>query len=194
MQPRKEGNGSTMNAICETVTKGWQNNMNTISPIVMKYWLKCMKREVQKCWRSLRRSSFSLILKGEGHIIVNGTDEIEASNTMKRRIRTHRRPRLMTLDLFRRSAEWQKAIPRPTVRYTVTEQALPFEDMDFTVKKKRCPYCGKILPFNLFNLSRHAKDGRQPYCRACQKRYKDEHPDIEYKYKHNNIGTLQIRW
>lgn len=160
----------------------------------MRYWLKCMNDAVRKCWQNLRRSSFSSMTKGEGHIIVNGTEETEARNAMKRRIRMHRRPRPMTLDLFRRSAERQKVVPRPAGRHTVIEQALPFDDMDFTVKKKKCPYCGKVLPFNMFNLSRHAKDGRQPYCRACQKRYKDEHPDVEYKYKHNNTGTLKLQW
>ncbi|MBR1527092.1 MAG: hypothetical protein IJ640_10630 [Prevotella sp.] len=87
-----------------------------------------------------------------------------------------------------------KIITRPARKQTAIEQSLPFEDMDFTVKKKKCPYCGKILPFNMFNLSRKAKDGRQPYCRACQRKYRDEHPDLQYKYKHNNIGTLRIRW
>lgn len=98
----------------------------------------------------------------------------------------------MTLDLFRRSLERQKITHRPVRKHNAVEQALPFDDMDFTLRKKRCPYCGKVLPFNMFNLSRRAKDGRQPYCRACQRKYRDEHPDIQYKYKHNNIGTLKL--
>ena len=109
---------------------------------------------------------------------------------MKRRRINRHRP--MTLDMFRRKAERTRTEPKK--RQIAIEQTLPFDDMDFTVKKKRCPYCGKVLPFNFFNLSRHAKDGRQPYCRACQRKYKEEHPDVQYKYKHNNIGTLRIRW
>lgn len=111
---------------------------------------------------------------------------------MKRRRIYKHRP--LTLDMFRRRTERQQINPMPLRRQKVIEQALPFEDMDFTLKKKRCPYCGKVLPFNMFNLSRKAKDGRQPYCRACQRKYRDEHPDLQYKYKHNNIGTLRIRW
>lgn len=183
-----------MNDICETVTSGWRNSMNTISLIVMRYWQKCMNAVVRKCLQNLRKSSFSLMPKGEGHIIVNGTERTGARKAMKRRIRMRKRPRLMTLDLFRRSAERQKVVPKPAGRLTAIEQALPFEDMDFSIHKKRCPYCGKVLPFNMFNLSRKAKDGRQPYCRACQIRYRNEHPDVQFKYKHNNIGTLKLQW
>ena len=131
------------------------------------------------------------MLRGNGRITVNGIVKTRKKEMKRRRIIKHRQ---LTLDMLRRSSERQKIIPVSMKRCEATEQALPFDDMDFSVKKKRCPYCGKILPFNMFNLSRHAKDGRQPYCRACQRRYKEEHPDIEYKYKHNNIGTLQIRW
>lgn len=129
--------------------------------------------------------------KGAGRIIVNGIAKTDVRKMKRRRIYKHRQ---LTLDMFRRRTERQQIVQMPHKRQKVIEQALPFEDMDFTLKKKRCPYCGKVLPFNMFNLSRKAKDGRQPYCRACQRKYRDEHPDVQYKYKHNNIGTLRIRW
>lgn len=183
-----------MSGICETVTSGWPNGMNITSLTVMTYWPRRRKNVVLKCCQSHRRLSFSMMWKDAGHITENGIVRTGAKTGCKMRKRRRIKHRQLAFGKYRRLSEHRKTVPRPKRRQDVIEQTLPFEDMDFTQKKKRCPYCGKVLPLNLFNLSRKAKDGRQPYCRACQRRYKEEHPDVEYKYKHNNIGTLQIRW
>lgn len=36
---------------------------------------------------------------------------------------------------------------------------------------KRCAYCGQKKPLSDFNIKRSSLDGRQPYCRDCQKKH-----------------------
>ena len=51
---------------------------------------------------------------------------------------------------------------------------------------KRCPVCGRVLPLSHFYQSRTARDGRQSYCKGCQRRYKEKHPSKEYKQNHGD--------
>lgn len=39
-----------------------------------------------------------------------------------------------------------------------------------TTQTKRCAKCGRDLPLDAFNKSAGRKDGRQTYCRECQKK------------------------
>jgi hypothetical protein len=62
----------------------------------------------------------------------------------------------------------------------------------FDFETKRCPACGRDLELRMFNLSRSSKDGRQSYCRECQREYKRRHPEKEYKQYQNDKLTLRL--
>ena len=44
--------------------------------------------------------------------------------------------------------------------------------MEIDVSEKTCSRCGEIRPLDAFNRYRHSQDGRQNYCRDCQRAYR----------------------
>lgn len=56
---------------------------------------------------------------------------------------------------------------------------------------KRCAYCGQYLEWWQFNRSKRSRDGLQSYCKTCQKRYREKHPNKEYKQKRKD-NSLSI--
>lgn len=41
------------------------------------------------------------------------------------------------------------------------------------VDEKRCPKCGEVKPLDQFNVDHAKPDGRQGYCRECNRIYGD---------------------
>ena len=46
------------------------------------------------------------------------------------------------------------------------------------MKMKHCAKCGKVKPAEEFNRRQTSKDGKQSYCRSCQRGYNEEHEPI----------------
>lgn len=46
------------------------------------------------------------------------------------------------------------------------------------MKLKHCQKCGNLKPVEQFNRRTSAKDGKQSYCRNCQRGYNIEHEPI----------------
>jgi len=66
---------------------------------------------------------------------------------------------------------------------------MPISDLFQSVKTKRCPSCGKELEAFNFYSSRSSADGLQSYCKKCQRRYREKHPEKEWKWhKHDPIS------
>ena len=69
---------------------------------------------------------------------------------------------------------------------------MPISDLFDSIKTKRCPSCGKELEAFNFYPSRSSADGLQSYCKKCQRRYREKHPQKEWKqFKHDNY-TLNL--
>lgn len=65
----------------------------------------------------------------------------------------------------RRSA----ARPRSTVAHEQTQVRATVPPVD----EKRCPKCGEVKPLDQFNVDHAKPDGRQGYCRECNRIYGD---------------------
>ena len=46
------------------------------------------------------------------------------------------------------------------------------------MKYKLCKHCKKVKPAEDFNRRSSAKDGKQSYCRSCQRGYNIEHEPV----------------
>ncbi len=48
---------------------------------------------------------------------------------------------------------------------------------------KKCAKCGEVKPFDGFNKCRSSKDGLQPQCKECAKRYRETHKKTTPEHK-----------
>ena len=62
----------------------------------------------------------------------------------------------------------------------------------FGIKTKRCPYCGEEKELNQYYRSRSSADGLQSYCKECQRRYREKHPEKEYKQYKSGSSCLEL--
>lgn len=61
-------------------------------------------------------------------------------------------------------------------------------DLFSSEQGKRCPCCGRTLEWYRFNRSRFTRDGLQSYCKECQRKYKEKHPNKEYKQNKRDLS------